>query len=184
MSELEGQLLRVGFRRYDGTFAGGQKANNKTELDYDTLARHPRLLDRVVELMCEEAESYNPDFFVGVPDGATNLAGRVAREYGAYHVSLRRVSKEEMGYKTEIDRSSIAHLGDGVLIEDVLNQLTNTRRALMVEGLDPKILAVIGILNRGMPGEQQPISKPIHSLVTRSIPAILPPSDELWALAK
>lgn len=183
--ELGDQLLEAGFRRYDGVFAGGQQANNKTELDYETLLRHPQLLNQVVELICEKAEPYKPDFFAGVPDGATGLAERVAQETGAYFVRLKRPSKTEMSYATTADRDRVGCLQGGILLEDVLNRRTNTKRALDIEGLGPKILAVIGILDRSIPEpeDRKTIGKPVHSLVRRPIAPILPDDDELWRFA-
>lgn len=71
--ELLEELLQVGFRRQNTTFAAGKQANNKLELDYETVAGS-KLFNKVVEGLCQLAKPYDPEFIAAVPDGATNLS--------------------------------------------------------------------------------------------------------------
>jgi hypothetical protein len=41
--DWEETFLEIGFTRFDDFFADGQRANNKLNLDADTLSKHPRI---------------------------------------------------------------------------------------------------------------------------------------------
>ncbi|GEM_PF-2837161 len=187
---LSDRLIAVGFERYSGTFADSQEANNKLELDYDRLCRYPKLLDRVVDRMCDLAEGFEPEFVAGVPDGATGLANRVAYELGRrqdndiHCIYLGKcVVMKDVFYRSKTDEKTIKPLQRGLLIEDVFNRGANTERALRVDGLAPKIVAVIANFNRGFIEERKPIDKPVYSVVSRPIPALLPEDSGLWVYA-
>jgi hypothetical protein len=178
--ELGDRLLAHGLRHFEGTLASGEEGNIKLEADYKTLAQNPQLLEDVVEVICEEADPYKPDFFVGVPDGATDLAQRVAREYGKFCVNLRRASREAMDYATGIDRDALLYLEDGVLVEDVLRRGTNTERAISVNGLRRKLKAEVVVFNRGDLAQPRGLALPVRSVVHRPIPAIVSEDNPIW----
>jgi len=174
--ELYPQLMQHGFSRFAGTFADGQAADNKLELDHRSLSQNQNLLTTVVANICELAEPYHPDFVIGVPNGATNLAVAVAKnmrqEVYSPHLAKDDATKL-IDYKTEADRDMIAFLGRGILIEDVLNRRRTTRKVLQLAELGPKICAVIGVFDRSVPAERLPVDKPTHALVHQKIPATI-----------
>ena len=179
--ELLEELLQVGFRRQNTTFAAGKQANNKLELDYETVAGS-KLFNKVVEGLCQLAKPYDPEFIAAVPDGATNFIGPVANRLGTYAVYLKK--RPAIDYAVDLDSHSAACLERGVLLEDVLNSRLTTSRTLQVANLGPKISAVIGIFDRGLPEERVPIDQPVHSLAALPIPAMLPTDSELWQYAR
>lgn len=180
MSEqLRGQLLQIGFGRFEGLHASGTQANNKLELGYETLRRYPEVLDRIVTGLCETVVPYRPDFVAGVPHGATSLATEVGKQLDTYEVRLTK-SAGTITYAHEQDKENLRCVGDGVLIEDVLNRLTNTKACLDLPGLGAKVVAVAGIFDRGFLGQREPIEQPIHSLVSLPIGTQLPDDHYLF----
>jgi len=177
--ELREQLLAIGFGRYNGPHASGEQANNKLELGYPTLAKYPEVLERVVAGICDYAEPYEPEFVVGVPHGATGLAAKVASQMDLYYIQLDK-SEGEITYAQQTDGDNMQFLSQGIMVEDVLNRLTNTARALRLRAMAPKIAAVIGVFDRGMLGRREPIEQPIHSLVSLPIGAQLPTDHFLF----
>jgi hypothetical protein len=175
------ELLEVGFGPYEGFFTDGQTANNKLDLSYQRLSEHPALFRRVVSGLCELAEPYKPEFTIGNPDGATGLAGAVALEMDIYCLHLaKEPSANAIRFATTIDKFSMSVLGRGVGIEDVLNRRATTRRVLAMPGMFDKVLAVIGVFDRGMEGEVKEVRKPVHSLIKLPIPAQLEADSTLW----
>ena len=191
-NELLEKLTFVGFDFHTDPikFAGDQIANNKFDLGYEQLKKHPALLQEVLDGLCELAESCDPqpEFTVGVPDGATELAGRVALEMGIYcvHLTYLDETKERIIYKNEIDENTVECLDSGVIIEDVLNRRTSTSKVLDVPKLEPKVSTVLAILDRADRNTPDTdvldINKPIKSLVTVSVPAQLDMQSEIGSL--
>lgn len=177
------ELLEVGFMRYEGVFADGQPANNKLDLGYPNLAPHTALFRKIVLGLCEVAEQYKPEFTVGNPDGATGIAGAVALEMDLYCVHLvKRAGNIE--YSMLFDEDAVNQLGSGLIVEDVLNRRSTTKKVLGLPQLAPKISAVIGIFDRGIMGENVELDKKVHALVTQPIEQLLPEDSPLWRYAK
>lgn len=182
-TELLEQLLEIGFERHNDEFADGQLANNKLELDHQRLSQHLQVYEAVVGRICELAEPYKPEFVIGVPHGATGLAGKVALELGnnVYNPVLKiDKAAKTMDYATQLDRSIVERLDRGLLVEDVPNRRSSIQRALRVPDLAAKISVVLGVFDRGLPDERKSVDKPVHSIVALEIPAILPSDSELW----
>ncbi|HTB48631.1 MAG TPA: hypothetical protein VK712_00960 [Verrucomicrobiae bacterium] len=185
--ELRGQLLEIGFGPYNGQFTDNQPANNKLNLDYENLnqEQHAELHDEVVSRLCGLAEMFEPEFVIGVPNGAIGLAQAVAVHYSGfvYNPFLKKdESSKTVGYATPLDQEVAEELSCGVLIEDVLNRRSTTQRVLRIPGLAPKIVAVIGIFDRSVPSERKPVGRPVRSLVSMEIPAIIDEEHELWGM--
>lgn len=175
------QILESCFELHETpiTFADGQPANNKLELE---LIEHNRnLRDQIVPAMGDLALVHEPDFVIGVPDGATWLSDAVGVEINCYPAHLRRKDDGTMDYEDEsIDWEMIVSpLARGVLVEDVFNRFTNTRRALAVPHLAPKIAGIVAVWDRGVdhPDRQAP-SQPYQALISEHIPEMLPPKTE------
>lgn len=177
----EATLLAACLQPYEGTFAGGQQANNK--LDCEILETHPTLREAVVKSMMSAVMRHKPDFVVGVPRGATWLAEAVAEEQDIPVVRLdyRQGDPEKhMFYKTVNDAHRSVTYERGVLVEDVFNRFTNTRRALAVAGLAVRIVAAEAIVDRGYPDERQALPIPASARIVRPIPAVITPDSPLF----
>lgn len=178
------ELIKVGLTHYEGTFSDGQSANNKLDLSYQRLSVHPKLFRRIVLGLCEIADPYKPEFTVGNPDGATGIAGAVALEMDVYCLHLAKTTDKSIDYATSIDEFSASQLKSGVIIEDVINRRSTTERVLRLPNLAEKISAVIGIFDRGLPGEARHIDKPVHALATLPIEPTIPLNSPIWQLAE
>jgi hypothetical protein len=183
--QLRERLLDVGFGSYEGSFADGQSANNKLELDYAMLSKHPELCNEVVTRLTDLAEIFNPQFIMGVPDGATGFAAAVAARIRLQRkiynpVLTKDGTTQAIDYRGSMDRSLVMALSTGVLIEDVLNRRSTTERVLRISGLAPKITTVIGIFDRSLPEERIDVGKPVYRLAAQEIPAVLTADSELW----
>lgn len=177
---LRQEVLKTCFGRDDTYFSSGAKANNK--LDIELLQDNEELKQIVVQGLSKFVLGHNPEFVVGVPDGATWLADAVATRTGLHCVHLKR-NKAQTEFATDVDRDLICEpLSRGVLIEDVFNKFTQTRRALVIPELKARIVAVEAVFDRGTLPRQNP-SKPHHALLKEHIPAQLPEDSELWQFA-
>lgn len=183
-AHLQERLLDIGLEHYDGFFADDQPANNKLDLGYERVSQHSEVCDEVLYRMYHIARKhrYNPDFIVGVPNGAIGYAARLAAMLEVdYNPHLRKdPNTKKLYYANDIDKDSVSRLQRGILVEDVLNRRSSTRRALRLPGLGPKTTAVIAVFDRGIPEERYAIDKPVHAVVARPIPAELPQIHALW----
>ncbi len=186
-TELGEQLLQIGFRDFEGEFADGQEANNRVELDSAVLAQHPLIRDVVVSGLADLAEQYRPSFnqpqfIVGVPDGATDLAGWVAYELSTKYdreIYVAQLEKTEDGFffKTPVDEDTVNKCTSGLIVEDTLNRRSSTRKVLWLPGMHGKILAVLAELDRGVEGDYEELDIPVHPLAKIAIPAMLEPDS-------
>jgi len=182
-SSLHRALLTAGFERYSGKFKGNQYANNKVILDFEKVHKNKQLYPRVLGGLCRLVAQHNPDFVVGVPDGATGYADAVARNLRIDVIHLAKDKQHHrMEFATEDDRVLADLLQRGVLIEDVPNRRTSLKEA--VDLLGAKVIRAVGIFDRGVPGELIDIGIGVDSLVHEPIPAELSQRHELWHFAR
>jgi hypothetical protein len=181
MHNVRDRLLSVCLERHEGRFASGQKANNK--LDLEKLANDPELEQFVVESLAGRVLEHAPEFVVGIPDGATQLAGKVAVNSGLYLAHLKKNDQDpnKFEFASWADEEAICEpLNRGVLIEDVFNRFTNTRRALAIPLLAKRIVAVEAIWDRGLPAYREQLDIPCGSIISEHIPDQLPDDSDLW----
>lgn len=174
---LRKQILEACFELHETpiTFAGGQPANNK--LDAERLEHNRELRRQVVPAMGILALEYDPEFIIGVPNGATWLGDAIAAEINCYPAHLKRLADGSMDYESQqVDwEMVVSPLTRGVLVKDVFNRFTNTRRALAVPELAPRIAGIIAVWDRGVDHpDRQPPSQPHQALISEHIPEVLP----------
>lgn len=177
---LRHEILKNCFGRYEGAHASGEGANNK--LDLERIKDNQDLTDFVVRALSKNVLEHNPEFVVGVPDGATWLAGKVARRADLYLVHLKREGKDRTAvrFETWADKDAICEpLSRGVLIEDVFNRFTNTIRSLAIPEINKRIVAAEAIWDRGVQPRKE-LYLPHRALIEEPIPAVLPEDSELW----
>lgn len=182
---LRERILETCFSAHEGEFAGGEAANNK--LNLELIRGDHKLTGFIIQALSKNALEHNPEFVVGVPDGATWLADKIALRCGLYSVHLKK--NEQDGTKLEFAHDSVDRemtcepLSRGVLVEDVFNRFTSTRRALAIPVIRDRVVAAEGIWDRGCEPRETP-DLPIRALVEYPIPAMLPDSSALWAFAQ
>ena len=179
MSDLEHRLLEVGFtwqpeKTID--FAGGAKANNKLKLgSEEVLQANPVLHDWIVADLTKLALPYEPDFVVGVPEGASGYAnavsGRLSRELDKdiYSVKLTKLPDRTVVFANEVEENTASMLTRGILIEDVINTRSSTKKALDLGSFATQVVAVAAIFDRGIEGKKHDVGRPVLSLVDRPI---------------
>lgn len=177
------KLLEQYFHLYEGepiTLSAGDKANNK--LDLEPMSQDASMRELVIPALGGMVMKHNPDFVVGVPNGATWLAGAVAVETGCNVANLVKDGDGSIDYEDSyIDREVVsASLRGGVLIEDVTRTLKNVRRALEVPDLSAKITAVVTVWDRNPYSMRRLMpAQPLEALISEHIPEILPDNAAL-----
>lgn len=181
---LREEILATCFSRYEGEFADGDQANNK--LDMEKIYDNPELFEEVTLRLGQVAMEHDPEFIVGVPDGATRLADAVASYCGLFSAHLRRTgsNKDKVEFKDNfLDGKVICgSLSRGVLVEDVFNKFTSTNRVLAVPELSERIVAVEAIWDRGSDPRSKP-DVPARALIKEHVPSILPADSRFWGFA-
>lgn len=178
------EILATCLSRYEGKFAGGDRANNK--LDMERIYDNPELFEEVVKKLGQAAMEHDPEFVVGVPDGAIRLADAVALRCDLYSVHLKKTGsdKGKVEFKDSFVDGEVmcGSLRRGVLIEDVFNTFTSTRRVLAIPELSKKVVAAEAIWDRGNDPRDEP-DIPTRALIKEPIPSILPTDSRLWSFA-
>lgn len=172
-------ILKTCFSKVDTTFAGGKRANNK--LDLELILDNPTLRKRVGRSIAHLAQTYNPDLVVGVPDGANWLAGDIANYLGINQISLNKDPEtKSISFASDKDALLCAGALRVLVAEDVFNEYTSTRKVLAIPQIGKRAVAAIGIWDRGLEAERQPIVIETKSLVSFHIPSQLPGDSGLW----
>lgn len=185
MLRLREPILERCFQRYDGPpFASGETANNK--INIEKIQDDLLLRGRIIRTLGKKVMAHNPTFVSAVPNGANWIAEDITEYYNIPFVRLKRNIEDptKFEFNSREDRELCQSLDDGVLIEDVINKFTNTRRALAIPSIGKRIVAVEAILDRGLPSERTEPGIPYNALITNPIPAILPPDSPLWVYAR
>lgn len=157
------------------TLSAGDKANNK--MDIEPMRGDPAMRELVIPVFSELVVRHQPDFVVGVPNGATWLADAVAVETGCYVAHLFKDEDGNVDYEDDfIDRELVTNeLSSGVLIEDVTRTMGNVNRALAVEGLGEKIIAIATLVDRNPYSQRRKMpEQPVEALISEHIPEMLP----------
>lgn len=178
---IEEDIFSACLRPYAGNFAGGQQANNK--LECEILEHHPVLREVVVDQMGLAVMRHEPDFVVGIPRGATWLAKAIAKEKGLAVVRLDYESEDpqkNMYFYSAADEEVCRNGSRGVIVEDVFNRFTNTRRALAIEGLASRIVAAEAIIDRGDTSSRKELLIATDARIKKHIPSMLTPGSALW----
>lgn len=182
-----GELLDLGFDRFNDSFANGERANNKLSIDHDRLKWHDGIYKRVLQRMCEIADDQRPrpTFFIGVPNGATGIAVAVSQMYGAHllNPTPELVKDDETKVMSYADRDSsrvVRSCGKGIIIDDVFRTGSSIEKALALPYMAGQIVAGICVFDRSVPDNCLELPIDIHSVAQEPIPLMLPKDSELF----
>jgi hypothetical protein len=180
---MRDQILGTCFEPFDGHFASGEPANNK--LNLEKLTDHEPLRHAVALALGRFVAGHNPDFVTAVPDGANWLAEDIAGLYALDFVKLRKdPAAKAIDFATPADQDRCLQAESGVLVEDVFNSFTNTRKILGNFALHGRIQAAYAVWDRGYDNQRPPLSVPHKALFKFAIPPMLPDSSSLWRFTK
>jgi hypothetical protein len=186
-------LLDLGFKRQDTIFSGGKTANNKLHLDDETLEKDNWLKEQVVQTLGKIALEFQPDFIAGIPKGASKLGIRVAKEVSRHSEHIVKpvaLRKKEYGdlkffdYESQHDFNTVLACQRGIIVDDISNEFTNTRKVLSIPGLRQKTVAVLSIFHRGPAEARESLEVPSLSVVEHYIPPQLEQDSLLWVHAR
>lgn len=178
-------LLYAGFGRYDDLHASGEHANNKLSLGYDELSGSHELCGRIVYGLSGLAAVYKPDLLLSVPSGPDEYARRMGRFMGV-RVLVPYKDPETKEISVDEDSEKVIEASETiVLVEDVPNSHTNTRKVLALQGVEERVVALAGIWDRGNPSTRKTLPNGIKtsSMVTEFIPARLRSDSGYWKYA-
>jgi replicative DNA helicase len=182
VNRLDEDILQACFERYEGVFKGGERANNK--LDLEKLEKKKEVRDRVVTSLGRIVMEYDPAFVVAVPSGADWLARRIVKHHNLDLVQLRKRPRTgKVDFFDSAARQICRQNSRGVIIEDVFNKFTSTRLVMDMPMIEERAEAVVAVWDRGNILERQPLEIPTRALITRHIPAVLPDDDATWGFA-
>ena len=177
--ELREGILHECLIKEDTLFASGEPADNK--LDIERLDSNSDFTSEVVRRLGRKVLEEAPDFVVGVPNGANWLAKEVKEL--TPKLNLVVLNKDLDGNISFADKRSgyiALHGFRGVIVEDVFNRFTSTRKVLDLEPLGSKIVSAVSVWDRGNPADRTELEIPHTSLVTEYIPEQLGSHSELW----
>lgn len=190
--QLTEELLSIGLVRSEGViYSNGEPGNNIIDIDHAKLKKHPAIYKKVVTRICKLAEPYKPEFFIGIPDGATEIAETAAKEYGipVFEFNPRLVKCDpitrKMGYADALGRVIVQSLGSGVIIDDVFRKGSNLLKALEVPKLADNLALSVSVYDRSMPNTELVIPEHIDvvSVAGRPVPTMLEDDSALWQYA-
>lgn len=150
------------------TYASGRQGNNK--LDIEICKEIYGVRQDIKQLLGRIAGRYEPEFIVGVPNGANWLAYDVASYLGVPFVKLQKYDDGSIDIHCQRSAANAYSHKSCVVVEDVFNQFTNTRKTLAVPPIGKKTQAVIGVWDRGDAVVRQELNVPVHSLIRHYIP--------------
>jgi hypothetical protein len=178
--DLRKGILEICFDSYEEpiSFASGEPANNK--LDLERLSHNESLIGAVaVAAVTNLVRPHQPDLIVATPKGANWLARRVAWALGEKALLLEKdkISKE-FSYG-EHGQQSVEKSRRLVIVDDVLNHLTNTGKVYEMPGVAERTQAIIGVWDRN-PDRVTDIQVPVEAVIKEEIPAMLPDDSPYW----
>lgn len=174
------QLLAACLQPFEGTFKNGERANNK--LIFDKLSSdNPELYERVVKQLSNFALQAEADFVVPVPDGARQLARDVAAQSDSTFIDLIKDTDQDiMDFASDDDRQRCLNQMRGVIVEDVFNRFTNTRKVLDIPIIAERAVLAAAIFDRGHPYTRNELFIDHRAIATQYIPALLTPEHPAW----
>lgn len=172
---LDAGVWRVG---EEFTFASGEQANNKLEMDRLFLPENYRQLEKVTAALAKIAVGANPDLLCGVPSGGQDLAVIVGQILRVPVISIDKnealiPGEKNFHYTLEKDQQMVAAASRAVLIEDVTTSITSIGGVLKLDGLAEKTCRIVAVWRRGKPSEERLLPLPpgsLHWIIQQSIP--------------
>jgi adenine/guanine phosphoribosyltransferase-like PRPP-binding protein len=177
---IRNELIATCLVQEDYRQANGAQSNNKFIVE--RMQTNPELMRRVVSELGWLATSLQPDLLLPAPDGANWLAEAISLETG---IDFGLLHKSDDGTIEPLPdtREKLESADAVVIIEDVLNRLTTTKKVLSMPDTAGKVSAVIGVFDRG-PTDRDPLSIPVQALLRLPVPDQLPTDDKLWRLTR
>lgn len=175
---LQTELLKATFCREEYVQASGQPANNKFIVER---LRGSRLQAPVIGALGAMATHYSADLLLAVPSGGDWLAEETSYGTGIPYATLWK--DEDKSFIVPPDAAEdIAASTRIVVVDDILNMLTNTRKTLALPGVAERAVAAIAVIDRG-PVDRPRLDIPAEAILRMPVEPQLPANHELWQYA-
>lgn len=186
MADIRSDILRRCLTRHDDapvTFAGGEQANNKLDLEKITgsVKLRARVAVRMAELVRQSEFYPKLDMIVAVPNGANWLALDMGYLLGRFVLQLDKDPEtKDFSFRHNGD-NQLAGTKNIIIVDDVLNQLTNTSKVYELPDMAERTNAVFGIWDRNPDRTTScTLPVPVQAIISEYIPAQLPSDSKLW----
>lgn len=178
---LQADLLRTCFERYDGRYASGATANNK--LVYENIRTNPWLESRLYDSLEILVSYHKPDMLVANPTGANRIGIELAWRLGTALLLLSKdTATKALGFLDD-EAQNVYTASRIIIVEDVINSLSTTRRTMALPGIAERTVACIDAIDRGDRRNRPDLGIAVEAVVRMPIPAVLPEDDNLWKYA-
>ncbi|MGH7196128.1 MAG: hypothetical protein ACREGA_05150 [Candidatus Saccharimonadales bacterium] len=164
-------VLEAGVWRVAGdfTFASGEQANNKLEIDRLLLPENGERRQTVVSALAKIAMAAKPDLLYGVPSGGQDFARLVGQKLDLPVISIDKIlpqkpGQKNFGYSSDNDQKMVSTAARLVGIEDVTTTMTSLAAVLTLPGLAVKTQKMVAIWRRGQPNQERQLPLPAESL--------------------
>jgi len=169
-------IFRLCFDRYEGRLAGGQKANNK--LDLERVANVLSLRGQVAHNVASLVIPCEVDLLVSTPRGGDWLTKDMAQILGVEYLLLNKDEDKNFTYFSG-GAERVASSEKLVIVDDLMNRRTNTNKVLALPGMAERAAAAVAIFDRNPDMKSAlPISQ--HAWFEEYIAEELPDSDPHW----
>jgi orotate phosphoribosyltransferase-like protein len=171
MTNLERAIKKRGAVKVEEfTSHAGESGNCKLELDGEFLKANPKLAGEIACRLAVRLETYQPEIIVPVPAGANLLGEMIAKEMGIGCVTLKKLSRDEYGFKSEKDRLRIVNADAIGLVDDVFRTGSALSEVSKTSEFVNKV-AVAGVIwDRSHPASIKNFPFEVESLVQRYVP--------------
>ena len=176
---LQRKFLAATFEREDYIQANGAVSNNKFVIER---LRGSELEPTVIEALGVMATGYQADLLLSVPSGGDWLVEAVSRDRGIQPAYLKKNHKDKSFIVPPDTVETIVASKRIVVVDDILNMLTNTRKVLALPGVGEKAVAAVGVIDRG-PTDRPELAIPTIAVLRMEVPPVLPAKHDLWAYA-
>lgn len=180
-SEIRDYFLEKCFVRDDRVFASGIQANNK--IDMERLVNDP-VAHALVERLGGLIVAQRPEFLVAVPNGASWMTAFLCKQLSIPEVQLTKRQDRTIDFLNPEEALRVFDYERGVIVEDIFNRFTNTRKVLSLRGMSERVVAVTALMDRGEPTTREPLEIPHIVLVHEPIPEQLSPDSVYWKYAE
>jgi hypothetical protein len=155
--------------------ASGAPANNKFEIG--RLQGSP-LQATVIEALGSLATDHRGDLLLSVPTGGDWLVQATSRATGIPYKTLSK-SEDRSFLALPAAAQAIAESRRIIVVDDILNMLTNSRKVLEITGVEERSVAAIGVIDRG-PRDRPELDIPTQAVLRMPVDPLLHERDSLW----
>jgi hypothetical protein len=179
---LDAEVVERGSHIFAGNKEGEEPANNHMSLDI--LLKMPRERRHISNRLAARALLYAPDLIVPIADGGNGWGEDIGELIRKPVAHLKKIPSP----RGEKNFAPVSALSEGLIrrskrlliVDDVGSRLVSLAGVLRVPYVAESAVALVGIWNRGLPEQQEPVGIQRDWLIEEHIPQQLPPDSEYF----